>query len=185
METVRPIKINLLETDQQSERSQFIKMTSLIIVIAILGLMGGIYTITLRQLHAEQAVNDNLKARYEHYLKSEGIYQAQMESLEGVRKRERMIETMEKSRVSYLDLMAEVEKAAPEGVILYNLDMQMNNIVITGRAGDENQVAILLAGLRASPWFKNVKTVSITNEGKDVDGLLRFDIQYEWEVAQK
>lgn len=185
MEPVRPIKINLLVAEQQSDKSQLVGVAFLILVMAVLGLMGGMYAIALKQLHVEQALNEKLQARYERYQKSDSSYQAQMQALESIRKREGMIEAMEKSRVSYLDLMAEVEKAAPEGVILYNLDMQMHNIVITGRAGDENQIAIMLAGLRASPWFKNIKTVSINDEGKDTDGLLRFDIQYEWEVAGK
>jgi len=184
MEGVRPIKINLLKREPQSSRSQFARMVTIILIIAVWGLMGGAYLITLKGLHAEQARHDSLKARYERYLKNEAVYRGQMDSLANVRQRERMIDTMEKGRVSYLDLLEAVEKAAPAGVVLDNLDMQMHSVVITGRAGNEDQVASMLAGLSVSPRFKNIKTVSISNEGKDEDGLFRFDIQYEWEAVQ-
>lgn len=184
MESVRPIKINLLKREPQSASSQFMKMVPLILIIAVWGLLGGAYAVTLKGLHIEQARHDSLKARYESYVKNESIYRAQMDSLAKVRQRERMIDTMEKSRVTYLDLLEAVEKAAPAGVILDNLAMQMHSVVISGRAGKEDQIAIMLAGLSANPRFKNIKTVSINNEGKDGDGLFRFNIQYEWEAVR-
>ncbi|MGE5389705.1 MAG: PilN domain-containing protein [Deltaproteobacteria bacterium] len=185
MEPVRPIKINLLREEQQSDQIQLTTLISIVLAIGVLGLMGGIYAITVSQLHAEQALNKDLKARVGYYQKNNYSYQAQVAALEGIKNREPMVETLEKNRVSYLDLMSEVEKAAPRGIILYNLDIGQNSIVITGRAGDEDEVATMMAGLRASPWFKGLKTVSITSEGKDVDGLLRFDIQYGWEAVRK
>lgn len=184
MESVRPIKINLLRSEPQSAGIQFMKVVPLILVIAIWGMMGGAYAVTLKGLHAEQVRYNSLKARYECYVKREAIYRAQMDSLAKVRQRERMIDNMEKSRVSYLDLLEAVEKAAPAGVILDSLSMQMRSVVIAGRACKEDQVAIMLAGLSANPRLKNMKTVSISNEGKGGDGLFRFDIHYEWEAVQ-
>lgn len=185
MEPVRPIKINLLDTERKSEQKPLFILISLVLVLAVLGLMGGMYAISLGRLHSEQARNDSLQAKYHKYQRSENASQIQREATEAIRNKRRMIETLEESRVSYLDLLAEVEKASPEGIRLYNLDIDSNKIIITGKTADANNVAILLAGLRASPWFKQVHTVSISDEGKTADGLMRFDVEYEWGVVQR
>ncbi len=185
METVRPIKINLLREEQQADRLPITVIIVVTLVIAMIGLMGGLYAVTLSQLHSEQALNKSLKASLGIYQKDNKSYMEQIAVLDGIKKREPMVKTLDNSRVSYLDLMTEVEKASPRGIILYNLDIQPNAIVITGRAGNEDQLAAMLAGLRESPWFKELKTVSSTNEGEDVDGLRRFDIQYGWEAVRK
>lgn len=184
MEPVRPIRINLLRAEQQPSTTQVTILVSLIAGIAVFGLMVGIYAIGLHQLHGEQALNKKLNAQYQGLIKSNNSLQAQIKPLEDMKNRKSMIDTISNSRIPYLDLMNEVEKAAPESVILYNLDMQKNDIIISGRAENEGQIAVFLAGLRVSPWFTTLKTVSINDEGKSTDGLLRFDIQYEWEVAR-
>lgn len=185
MEPVRPIKINLLETDRQSEQKPTIILVSLVVVLAILGLMGGMYAISLGHLHSEQATNDSLKERYGNYQKRDNVLQMERQTAEAIANKQKMIEVLEASQISYLDLMAEVEKASPEGIRLYNLDMEANKIIITGSTKDGSDLAVMLAGLRASPWFKKIKTVSISDEGKAGDGYLRFDIAYEWEVVRK
>jgi len=185
MEPVRPIKINLLRAEQQADRNQLIPMISMVLIIAILGVMGGLYAISLGQLHAQNALNETLKARLTSNQKSSYSYQTQVVAYEGIQNRESMVRTMEQKRASYLDLMTEVEQAVPRGIILNNLDIQTSNIAISGTADNEEQIATMLAGLRESPWLKNLQSISVIGNGQEANGFLRFDIQYGREVQQK
>lgn len=184
MEPVRPILINLLDTEKRSESNQLTVIISVISIMAILGLMGGLYAVSVKQLSAEKELNKDLKARCMRYQRSDISIQAQQKIAEGIAGREQIIKNIEGNRVSYLALLAEVEKASPEGIILYNVDIQTNKISISGKAHNQNQVAEFVAGLRASSWIKNTQNVTITGAEEDA-ALLTFDVQCDWEVVRQ
>ncbi len=184
MQTARRIEINLLQIDRTQNRKQMMIAAVLLVVIAMTGIMGGMYTVAVKRLAAEKKYNHELKSHLEKYqreaVSTDNIKQAQKRIQEHLLK----IEELDKSRVSYIDLLAEIQKAASRGINFNQLSIEDGKISISGKASSRQEVASFLAGLRASSWINNVSSVTASG-GREPAAPITFNIQAEWRAAHR
>jgi len=179
VEPVRSIEINLLKVDRAEKQKQVAIAAVLLAVVALSGIMGGMYAVALKNLTAGKRVNQELKSDLAKYRRLEVSARSQNQARQRIQERMRQIEELDKNRVSYIALLEELQLVVPAQANFTQLNIDKDKLSISGNAADKQEVARLLAGLRTSARINNISSVTASG-GTEADSQVTFNIQAEW-----
>ncbi|HWP95928.1 MAG TPA: PilN domain-containing protein [Syntrophomonadaceae bacterium] len=177
------VNINLLERDTKRERAVAFFAVGLLVIAVVLGTMAGLYFYETQQYAAEQKRNTDIQASLKTIHKESPLPDGQ-KSLKGeLSKKESTVKQAEAKRVSYADVLGEIENAMPAPMAVNVIEFSEKKITLQGFAREYANEAELLSGLRRSPVFKDVILASSKLDTKSQE--IEFRIEMNWEAGRK
>jgi Tfp pilus assembly protein PilN len=183
MKTPTEININLLEPQPWVQPRMFywgLLISALAVMVIIVGYL---FILQNRQLTDQQAINTKLKAETKNHEKDMNIFKPIEEMSKEMASRGQKVEALEKMRVSYLEVITEIDKVVPANIMMAGIDIKAQTVIMNGFSPDHSQVARLLEGLKASPRFKNVAVLSSQIDEKTNEA--KFTVEMDWEAEKK
>ena len=151
---------------------------SCIIVLILLLFTGYIYKSALAELARQENINARLQASLEDYKVKSVTVETQQSLEQNMLAKQDSINQLQPFLVSHLEVLGEIEKSVPAGILLTELEVETSKAILKGYAPDHNEIARLLSGLRISSCFKSVIEVSSRYE-EETDEIL-FNIEMDW-----
>lgn len=183
MAVPQEIMINLMEVDRSQVRRKKFALTSVILVIAMVGILAGAYFSAFSAYLEQQALNKELKVQMARYHK----LQAALKESETIKKqlsvKSNTVAEIEALQISYIRILKEISLALPPGILVINTRIAPERISISGFSANHNEVARFLSGLRESPIFKEVRVVSSEADTESAEN--KFTIESDWGVESR
>lgn len=175
----RIIKINLLKKqDSPDARLIFIGVLAIVLLI-ISGILSGVYYMEKKALAEQQKINVELMAQANKNKIAQESLASQKKLAEILNLKKSNIEKLEKAQQSFTEVLNEINLALPGSVVLTAIDITNTTIKISGFSPDQEQVAVLLSGLRKSKYFEHARAVDSSFDEKT--GECSFSIEMSWE----
>lgn len=181
MSTPPEIMINLLEVDKKQLERQKIAYIGIIIIIAFLGSISGIYYSAYKEYKQQVTTNRQLKSELASYQNLNTALDAMETFRNQVSSKRNMVSAVESKKISYTEIMEDIARVVPARVKLTDVEIRQDGIVINGYSPDHRDVAVLLSGLREAYFFNEVCLVSCELDKES--GEVKFMIENDWGVG--
>ena len=93
------------------------------------------------------------------------------------------VAAIEKTRVSYADILNELDQVKPPQIIIVGAEISPTRMVVNGFSPYYSNISQMLEGIKASPIFTNVALLS--SDMNENTNEIKFTLDLEWEAAQK
>jgi Tfp pilus assembly protein PilN len=183
MAVPQEIIINLIEVDQSQVRRKRYALTSIILIIAIVGVLAGAYFSAFSAYREQQLLNKELKVQMARYDKLQEALRESETIKKQVSVKSDTVAQIEALQISYTRILKEISGAQPHGVIVTNTIIAPEKISISGFSANHHEVARFLSGLRESPIFKEVRVVSSEVDAEGAENI--FTIESGWGVEDR
>jgi len=175
----RIIKINLLnKQDSHDTRLIFISLLTAVLLV-FLGVLSGAYFMEKKALAEQKRINAELMVQANENKLTQESLADQRKLAELLNLKKANIKKLEKARQSFSEILNEINLALPRQVVLTAIDITNTTIKISGFSPDQEQVAVLLSGLRKSKYFEEVRAVESSLDEKNQE--CKFSIEMLWE----
>ena len=170
----KEIRINLFEQDLRVFSGHKNIVISLFIGLLILSGMLYSYQYTKIQLKSLQTENDRLRDEYHQAGSLLQDLEANKSSGDLLKKKVNSVLSIQKNQTSTLEILEEIEKTMPPGIILIEMEIKIEKVTFKGFAPDHTSEALLVCGLRSSELFGDIIMVVSNISGKD--GGVLFEV---------
>ncbi len=177
------ININLIEPEPWVKPCVLYWGLGISAVVFISIIAGYFFVLQNRQLNEQQAINTKLKAEVISYQNDINIFKPIEEMSKEMASKSQKVEAIEEMRVSYLEVIMEIDKVVPANIIMAGIDIKAKKVIMNGFSPDYGQVARLLEGINANPRFKNVSVLSSQIDEKTDEA--KFTVEMDWEAEKK
>jgi len=170
----KEIRINLIEKDLRVFGG--IKNIGIGLFIGSLMLSGILYSYqyTRALLESLQIENERLRDEY----RQAGLLLQDLEANKSsgnlLKKKINSVLSIQKSQTSTLEILEEIEKTMPPGMILIEIEIRMEKVTIKGYAPAHTSEALLLCGLRSSELFGEI--IMVGSNVSEKDGRVLFEV---------
>lgn len=183
MAVPQEIIINLMEVDQSQVRRKKYALTSIILIIAIVGILAGAYFSAFSAYREQQVLNNELKVQMARYHKLQVALRDSETIKKQVSVKSNTVAEIEALQISYTRILKEISLALAPGVLVTNTRIAPEKISISGFSANHNEVARFLSGLRESHIFKEVRVVSSEADAESAEN--KFTIESDWGVENR
>jgi hypothetical protein len=136
-----------------------------------------------RALGSQEVENMRLKAALESCENEMTAYQPVQALEKEMTIKSEEVETIEKTKVSYAEVMNELDKIKPAEIIIVGAEIKPPRVIVNGFSPDHSNVSRMVEGIKASPIFTNV--VLLSSEMNENTNEVKYTLEIEWEAAQK
>lgn len=164
------IRINLLphrEEKRRLRRQQFYTLSALMVVLGcVIGLL--VHGIYASRIERQEARNAFLRAESANLGEQIGEIGRLREQIDALLARKQVIEALQGHRAEMVQLMNELARAVPEGVVLKSLKQDGDRITLVGHAQSNARVSHLMRNMDDSAFLERaalveVKAVTLNN----------------------
>jgi len=174
----RQILINLIPIDHEGLQKRRFIICYLALTMVIL-----ITAVVIYKVQQEQITQLNLEQSYlqqeTRAYKQKEIAVKQLTAInKQIKQRQDDIKKAEQAGIPASIIMSEIEQALPPNVMLVGLQFDQKKLILSGFTDEQEQVAIVLSGLRNSSRFSKV---ILTGSKLDQEtGEIQFAVESEW-----
>ena len=176
------LNINLLQAKTRVRMSK--KWTSMLIFLA---LMAALFTYLLisqsREISSQQVEKMRLRAAIKSCENEMMGYKPMQAMEQEMTMKSEEVAAIEKTRVSYADVLNELDKVKPPQIIIVGAEISPPRMVVNGFSPYYSNISRMLEGIKASPVFTNVALLS--SDMNENNNEVKFTLEIEWEAAQK
>lgn len=179
----RFININLLRR-QDNHNAEILIIGVLAMALLVMGgTMTGIYYMEKKALAAQKQINAELMVQANENKLAQDSLATQKKLAQVLNQKKSNVEKLEKAKQSYIDLLTEINLAVPSSIILTGIEITNAEINLSGFSPDQNQVAVLLSGLRKSQYFENAGSIDSSWDEETGEG--KFTVKMRWEEEKQ
>ncbi len=180
---MQPIKINL-STKAGDNHKLIISILLIVLLVGSLGTgMGIAYGKARQELRYQEAINLNLKAKNTELKKLQEVMEKQQDTEKQWQSKTKNVEVLIAEATLLSRAFEQIEAAVTPDIQVIGVEIDKSKILVTGLFTEHTEIAKMLAALRATDTFSNVKLVS--TQATPSSAKLAFKIETIWEAPER
>ncbi|MEN6351364.1 MAG: PilN domain-containing protein [Syntrophomonas sp.] len=183
MKHSQAIHINLLQCEDERKRRLLVSLAMFLFLALMAGTMGYFISSAHQQVMALREQNSQLRSDLGRCRSEQARLKYERDMLKGIDERREIVKAIQKIKISGVQIMGEIEKSMPQGMVMIAVDIEKEKITANGYAPQHQDVAYFLSGLRRSSLFKDVMLASskLDEDTNEVE----FSVEMGWEAKTK